>query len=91
MSNYIATVIKTGNSYALRVPKAYVEAGELKLGQKVRLDEPQPYKTQDPEAFVRAMRELQKLNPYRDIEDPVAGPCVFHAAKPPDLQCPGKG
>ena len=76
MSNYIATVIKTGNSYALRVPKAYVEARDLQVGQKVTIDLPvqesRPYHQQDHEAFIKAMREVQKLNPYRDIEDPVA-------------------
>lgn len=73
MSNYIATVIKTGNSYALRVPKAYVDEHALKLGQKVSIDEPRPVRKEfNREAFIAAMREVQKLNPYRDIEDPVA-------------------
>lgn len=73
MSKYIATVIKTGNSYALRVPKAYVDSGDLKLGQKVQLDEPRlADQTFNREAFVAAMKEVQKLNPYRDIKDPVA-------------------
>ena len=40
MSKYIATVIKTGNSYALRVPKAYIDDAKLKLGEKVGLGEP---------------------------------------------------
>lgn len=34
MNRYTATVIKTGNSYALRVPKKYVEDARLELGQK---------------------------------------------------------
>jgi antitoxin component of MazEF toxin-antitoxin module len=73
MSNYIATVIKTGNSYALRVPKAYMEAGELKLGQKVQLGEPElAPRAFNHEAFIEAMKAVQELNPYRDIEDPVA-------------------
>ncbi len=78
MSNYIATVIKTGNSYALRVPKAYVDEHALKLGQKVSIEEPRrvderrPYHQQDKAAFIRAMKELQALHPFREIEDPVA-------------------
>ncbi|QQR52896.1 hypothetical protein IPG36_02165 [bacterium] len=40
MSEYTVTVIKTGNSYALRVPKAYVVDGGLALGQKVEVSLP---------------------------------------------------
>lgn len=73
MSKYIATVIKTGNSYALRVPKAYVDDANLKLGQKVQVDKPQPtQKKQDKEKIQKIIRELQALRPYRDIKDPVA-------------------
>lgn len=73
MSKYTATIIKTGNSYALRVPKAYVEEANLVLGQKVQLDRPQPApRAFDPAAFGAAMRAVQQLNPYRDIQDPVA-------------------
>jgi hypothetical protein len=42
MSKYKATVIKTGNSYALRVPKKYVEDAHLNLGQKVTIQPPLP-------------------------------------------------
>ena len=41
MSNYTATVIKTGNSYALRVPKSYIENAGLKIGDKVDIKLPQ--------------------------------------------------
>lgn len=41
MNNSIATVIKTGNSYALRVPKAYAERNNLRPGLKVVLPDPQ--------------------------------------------------
>ena len=36
-----ATVIKTGNSYALRVPKSYAERNNLRPGAKVTLQDPQ--------------------------------------------------
>ena len=72
MSNYTVTVIKTGNSYALRVPKKYVEDAQLILGQKVQVGAPIVMRKQNPDAIKRAIRNLQKLNPYRDIKDPVA-------------------
>ena len=73
MSKYIATVIKTGNSYALRVPKAYIDDAKLVLGQKVEVREPLPLpKKQDRARIQEIIAELQKLNPYKDIKDPVA-------------------
>ena len=73
MGKYTATVIKTGNSYALRVPKAYVEAGDLKLGQKVELREPEvPAQTYNPEAVRAAIRNLASVHTYDDITDVVA-------------------
>ena len=41
MKTSTATVIKTGNSYALRVPKAYAERNNLRPGAKVLLPDPQ--------------------------------------------------
>lgn len=35
-----AIVTKTGNSYALRVPKRYIDDNHLKLGDTVTLEEP---------------------------------------------------
>jgi antitoxin component of MazEF toxin-antitoxin module len=73
MNSYIATVIKTGNSYALRVPRAYVENAHLELGQKVQIGVPaKDTGKQDPEAIRKAIRNLQQLEAYSDIEDPVA-------------------
>lgn len=73
MSKYIATVIKTGNSYALRVPKAYVDDAKLELGQKVTIQKPLPtHKKQDRARIQEIIAELQKLKPYKDIKDPVA-------------------
>jgi antitoxin component of MazEF toxin-antitoxin module len=35
-----AIVTKTGNSYALRVPKRYIDDNHLKLGDAVDIEEP---------------------------------------------------
>lgn len=72
MSNYIATVIKTGNSYALRVPKAYIENAQLSLGDKTDLPLPQKLKKQDHAKIQELWKELQALKPFRSIKDPVA-------------------
>ena len=72
MSKYIVTVIKTGNSYALRVPKAYIEDAKLALGDKADLALPQLHKAQDREKIMQAIKELQALKPFKDIKDPVA-------------------
>lgn len=73
MSNYIATIIKTGNSYALRVPKSYVENAKLELGQKVQIGAPIAVpKEYDPEAVKRAIRNLQSVGAFHTIKDPVA-------------------
>lgn len=35
-----ATVTKTGNSYALRVPKSYINDNKLQLGDIVAIEDP---------------------------------------------------
>ena len=73
MSNYIATIIKTGNSYALRVPKAYVEHAKLALGQRVQIGAPVVLpKEYKPEAVKKAIRNLQAMGALSSIKDPVA-------------------
>ena len=72
MNNYIATVIKTGNSYALRVPKAYIENAKLNLGDKADLALPQKHKPQDRAEIQALWKELQALKPFHSIGDPVA-------------------
>lgn len=73
MSNYKGTVIKSGNSYALRVPKTYVNEAKLKLGQKVRLLDNPGLREGNVAA---AMQKLQKLadeqGSMKSITDPVA-------------------
>lgn len=72
MGNYTTTVIKTGNSYALRVPKKYIEDAHLSLGDKADIALPQKYPKQDREQIQKLLKELQELKPFKDIKDPVA-------------------
>lgn len=73
MNKYKATVIKTGNSYALRVPKAYIENAQLQLGQKVQVEQPiHEAKKSDPQAIKQAIKKLQQTNAYKGVRDPVA-------------------
>lgn len=71
MSNYSVTVIKTGNSYALRVPKKYVEDAQLSLGQKATISLPVPEHKQDRKKIQEIIRRLQETGVYKDVEDPV--------------------
>jgi antitoxin component of MazEF toxin-antitoxin module len=70
MSTYYTTVIKTGNSYALRVPKKYVEDANLQLGQKVRLALPLSDNPQNRGKIQGILRQLQALDAYPEISDP---------------------
>lgn len=72
MNKYTVTVIKTGNSYALRVPKRYIEDAQLKSGQKTAITLPVPEPEQNRERIQEAIRQLQEIGAYRDIKDPVA-------------------
>lgn len=73
MSNYKATIIKTGNSYALRVPKAYADSNNFKLGEKVELPPVRrAAKKQDRAAIQKAFKELQEIGAFKSIVDPVA-------------------
>lgn len=73
MNNYIATIIKTGNSYALRVPKSYIENTKLELGQKVQIGTPIALPGEyDPELVKKAVKNLQKIGAFHTIKDPVA-------------------
>ncbi len=72
MNNYIATVIKTGNSYALRVPKKYFEDAQLELGRKVSLALPLTSTKQDRQRIQDILVRLQETKVYHEIKDPVA-------------------
>jgi antitoxin component of MazEF toxin-antitoxin module len=72
MSKYTATVIKTGNSYALRVPKKYVEDAQLELGQKTTIQLPVLEAEQNRKQIQKLLTQLQEINAYAEIKDPVA-------------------
>lgn len=72
MSNYSVTVIKTGNSYALRVPKKYVEDARLVLGQKTTISLPVLEDKQDRTKIQQIIQQLQESGAYRGVKDPVA-------------------
>ena len=70
MPNYTVTVIKSGNSYALRVPKRYVDDAQLALGQKTTIPLPTPEPRQDRTRIQELLRRLQELGTYQGMEDP---------------------
>ena len=72
MDRYIATVIRTGNSIALRVPKQYVLDAKLVPGEKVSLGLPTKQKPQDPTKIARLIAKLQQLHAFGAISDPTA-------------------
>ncbi|MES2971730.1 MAG: hypothetical protein V4702_05405 [Patescibacteria group bacterium] len=72
MNKYTATVIKTGNSYALRVPKSYIDEAQLGLGDKTILPPAQKQQVQDRELIQQLWKELQALKPFKSIKNPVA-------------------
>jgi antitoxin component of MazEF toxin-antitoxin module len=72
MSSYTATVIQTGNSIALRVPKQYAVDAKLSPGQKVTLRLPTKQKQQDHAKIKRLIKNLQQITAYASVADPVA-------------------
>ena len=72
MNRYTATVIKTGNSVALRVPKQYAQDANLTVGEKVELPLPLKYKKQDSAKIQYLIGKLQDINAFSSIKDPSA-------------------
>ena len=87
MNKYVATVIKTGNSYALRVPKRYVEDAQLKSGQKTMIALPIPEPKQNRERIQDIISQLQEIGAYHDMKDPVAWQREVRKDRP----LPGRG
>jgi antitoxin component of MazEF toxin-antitoxin module len=61
MQKLKGTICQTGNSYAIRVPKLYIDRHDLKLKQHVVLSD-QPVEKQrrfDAEAFWQVVAQLQ--------------------------------
>lgn len=71
MSIYTVTVIKTGNSIALRVPKEYAQDAHLTLGDKVLLPLPTIQKRQDRAKIERIVAKMQDISAYGSIKDPL--------------------
>ncbi len=63
-----AIVTKSGNSYALRVPKRYIDDNHLKLGDTVSIEEPLELQGAALSALVHQGKEL---GPIKAIADPV--------------------
>ncbi len=64
-----AIVTKTGNSYALRVPKRYIDDNNLQLGDVVHIDEPI---AQQQTALAALIKRGKQSGPIKGIADPVA-------------------
>jgi antitoxin component of MazEF toxin-antitoxin module len=86
MSIYTVTVIKTGNSIALRVPKEYVQNAHLTLGDKVLLPLPTVQKRQDRAKIERIVTKMQEIGAYSSITDPV----VWQQELRKDRHLPGR-
>lgn len=73
---YTATVTRTGNSLALRIPKAYAVAAGLTPGQKVQLplvtEINQDSMRQNRQKAYEAVTALQEMHALSGIPDPAA-------------------
>lgn len=63
-----AIVTKSGNSYALRVPKRYIDDNKLKLGDVVTIEEPI---TLQKKALEELVSQGKKHGAIKAISDPV--------------------
>lgn len=64
-----AIVTKTGNSYALRVAKRYIDDNSLRLGDVVEIEEPI---AKQREALEALLKLASQQGPIKSISDPVA-------------------
>jgi hypothetical protein len=62
-------ITKTGNSYAIRVPKHYIDNNQLKLGDVVNVEEPLIKQQRALDALIS---HGKKHGPIKGIPDPVA-------------------
>ena len=62
-------ITKTGNSYAIRVPKRYIDYNKLKLGDIVNVEEPL---LEQQRALDALISHGKKHGPVQSIPDPVA-------------------
>lgn len=63
-----AIVTKTGNSYALRVPKRHIDDNKLQLGDIVTLDEPL---TLQKKALAALVRQGKTQGPVKAVPNPI--------------------
>ena len=63
------TIIKIGNSYAIRVSKQYITDNHLKLGDRVALNDP---RRQQQKAIAALLTHAKKAGPVKGMPDPVA-------------------
>lgn len=61
-------VTKSGNSYALRVPKRYIDDNKLKLGDIVTIEEPLTLQMKALEALVK---QGKARGPIKSIPNPI--------------------
>ena len=61
-------VTKSGNSYVLRVPKSYVVSNDLKLGDKVPVEDPLD---RQKKALNKLLSHARKQGSIKAIPDPV--------------------
>jgi antitoxin component of MazEF toxin-antitoxin module len=73
MKTVTATVIKSGNSYALRVPKSYAERNRLRPGAKVILSDPKNSggTLADLQATIKAARKKGSIRKWDVIGNPI--------------------
>ena len=62
-------ITKTGNSYAIRVPKRYIDDNNLKLGDTVNVEEPLKEQQRALDALIDRSK---KHSDIEDIDDIVA-------------------
>lgn len=70
MNTYNATVIKTGNSIALRVPIQYANDAKILPGDKVRLNLPIKVKKQNHTKIKQLFTKLQEIKAFKSIVNP---------------------
>jgi antitoxin component of MazEF toxin-antitoxin module len=60
-------IIKIGNYYAIRVPKRYIDNNNLKLGDKVSVDEPLTKQRQAIDALIKHGKKRGPIEVIKNI------------------------
>lgn len=67
------TIFKSGNSYAVRIPKNQITLHNLSAGDEVDVSLAKKIQEFDSKKFIKAVQDLQASGgAYHDIKDPVA-------------------